>query len=107
MTYGPFGVIDCTVVIYGCLNCLVTTMSTGPTEEIELKFRFTTPVASHNCASNKTPFIDNATYEFSSEFTVKDVDPVGIIELCETLIVVGIPTYGISEGSPIKWYISQ
>ena len=37
-----------------------------------MKVKLTTPVASHNLASNKIPFIDRATYEFSSELTVKE-----------------------------------
>ena len=80
------------VLIYGCLNCFVTTMSIVPTLDIGLKLRLTTPLASHNCASNKLPFIERATYEFSSEFTTNEVAPVGKIALCVTFKVVGIPT---------------
>ena len=43
-----------------------------------------------------------ATYEFSSVFTVKVVAPIGKIELCVTLRTVGTPTYGMSDGSPIR-----
>ena len=62
-----------------------------PTVAIAGKVKVTTPVASASFASKSTPFIDIATYAFSSVLTVKLVVPTGVAEPCETVKAVGTP----------------
>ena len=53
-------------------------MSAVPTFDKAGNVKVTTPVGSASCASNKTPFIEIATYAFSSVLTKKVVVPTGV-----------------------------
>ena len=58
----------------------MTTISAVPTLDIAEKVKFTIPVTSANWASKSTPFIEIATYAFSSALTEKVVVPTGVAE---------------------------
>ena len=70
------------VLIYGCLNCFVTTISAFPILDNIGKERLTIPVGPASWASNNTPFIEIATYAFSSVVTIKEEVPIGVAPVC-------------------------